>query len=308
MGTSPVPQHPQAGPSGQTQAPWMQPGLSPAQTFQIRNGGGPQLPARGPSQPQNIQSSPLIHPAGAQPNLGPQRPGSTSHQVLSGQLPNQTTPNQFSGGQFGSSAMPNGQNANQMVPPPLDKAKFEESYAAFCSTRPIVRDERAMQIDNRPIDLHSLHANVLTEGGAEKVSVGRHAGIRNTLMKLFRLLKGKCGPLLVLAWDSFNFQVHPQNLRHLGRVLHNNCKTFTANTWHNSTQFTYILCCKRERYTRKVVMEQVLRRLATPQTVMVLLITVSRGPIRLAWCVNIFLCYSICIKTPPDERCCNAVC
>jgi hypothetical protein len=76
--------------------------------------------------------------------------------------------NQFPRNQL---SMQNGQNMPQIsLPSPLDKAKFEESYAAFRRSRPIKQDERLM-VDNRPVDLHALHYNVLSEGGLKKVIV-----------------------------------------------------------------------------------------------------------------------------------------
>jgi hypothetical protein len=133
------------------------------------------LSARGPSQPPNLQPSSLLQSPGQmqQNNLGPQRPGSTSHQLMAAQLPNQISPsmsNQYPGNnQF---LTQNGQNVSPFpLPPPLDKAKFEESYTAFRSSRPIIRDERLMQVDNRPVDLHALHYHVLSEGGGAKASV-----------------------------------------------------------------------------------------------------------------------------------------
>jgi hypothetical protein len=135
--------------------------------------GGPPLPARGPSQPPNLQSSPQLHPSSQmqQNNMAPQRPGSTPHQHMTGRLPNQISPgvaNQFPGNQL---PLLNGQNMVQFaLPPPLDKSKFEESYHTFRSNRPITRDERLLQVDNRPIDLHTLHYHVLSEGGMTQAS------------------------------------------------------------------------------------------------------------------------------------------
>jgi hypothetical protein len=59
---------------------------------------------------------------------------------------------------------------NSMTSLPLDKVKFEESYFAFCRNRPNMQDERLMRVDNRTIDLHALHRNVLLEGGTTKAS------------------------------------------------------------------------------------------------------------------------------------------
>jgi hypothetical protein len=132
--------------------------------------GGPPLPARPAQNIQaSLQASPQHHPPGQwqQNNLGPQRPGSTQH--MPGQITNQISPSMSN--QFPSNQLPtqSGQNTSQIpLPPPLDKSKFEESYAAFRRSRPIKQDERLMRVDNRPIDLHALHYNVLSEGGIKK--------------------------------------------------------------------------------------------------------------------------------------------
>lgn len=120
------------------------------------------------SQPQNPQAvsqppaSGQIQPS----NMVPQRPGSTSNQ-----LPAQISPNlsnQSTGNQFPASQTPNLALAQFSLPPPLDKARFQESYTAFCNNRSIKYDEQLMSVDNRPVDLHALHCNVLSEGGATK--------------------------------------------------------------------------------------------------------------------------------------------
>lgn len=158
---SPAPPNRQPVPSGQNQAPWMQQPPNQAAGFPMRN--GPQLPARGPSQPQTSPQMPQM----GQTNPEQQRPGSTPHQLMPGQVPSQMSPalsNQFAGNRS------NGQNMGQLtLPPPLEKGKFDESFAAFCSSRPTPRDERLRLIDNRPVDLHKLHFHVMREGGAPKV-------------------------------------------------------------------------------------------------------------------------------------------
>lgn len=55
------------------------------------------------------------------------------------------------------------------LPPPLDKGKFDESFAAFSSNRTSSRDERLKLIGDRPVDLHNLHVHVMREGGAQQV-------------------------------------------------------------------------------------------------------------------------------------------
>jgi len=55
-------------------------------------------------------------------------------------------------------------------PTPLDKPHFELTYKGFCMKRPVKMDPRAANIDNRPVDLHRLHVEVMKEGGQANVS------------------------------------------------------------------------------------------------------------------------------------------
>lgn len=235
MDASPGPgQHQQAGPSVQNQPGWIgQPGSAPSQGVSPMAHGGPPLPAR-PSQSiqPSLQPSPQHHPPGQwqQNSLGPQRPGSTQH--MPGQITNQISPsmsNQFPGNQLPTQ---NGHNMPQIpLPPPLDKAKFEESYAAFRRSRPIKQDERLMRVDNRPIDLHALHYNVLSEGGIKKARLSiLPLVITLVLTECCRLRQEKCGLSLVLEWVLFNFQEQIRNLPRLGPASHNSCNIFTQNT------------------------------------------------------------------------------
>jgi hypothetical protein len=231
MSASPGPgqQHQQAGPSGQNQPGWIgQQGSASSQGVSPMTHGGPPLPAR---PAQNIQPSPQHHPPGQwqQNNLGPQRPGSTQH--MTGQITNQISPSMSN--QFPSNQLPtqSGQNIPQIpLPPPLDKAKFEESYAAFRRSRPIKQDERLMRVDNRPIDLHALHYNVLSEGGIKKARFPILPLVTTlVLTKCCRSRQGKCGLSLVLEWVLFNFQEQIRNLPRLGPASHNSCNIFTPN-------------------------------------------------------------------------------
>ncbi|KAF7973288.1 hypothetical protein HWV62_15663 [Athelia sp. TMB] len=179
MVSSPAPQHQQVGLSQGQPALMAQHGTAQAQGLQMARAA---LPSPGPSQPQNLQPSPQIHAAAQSQKNGmdvPQRPGST---IAPRQLPNQAA--QFmqqqqaqqqaqqqhaAMQQQAQSQQPN-RMQSQTLPPPLDKAKFEESYAVFRSNRPMNINEQMMQIDNRPIDLYSLHYHVLSEGGGNKVT------------------------------------------------------------------------------------------------------------------------------------------
>jgi hypothetical protein len=55
--------------------------------------------------------------------------------------------------------------------PPLDKATFEATYKKFCITNKMQHNSQLLSIESRPIDLHSLHFHVMSEGGFAKVSV-----------------------------------------------------------------------------------------------------------------------------------------
>jgi len=230
-GPGPGPQHQQPGSSGQNQPGWIGPqGSAPSQGVSSM-AHGPPLPAR---PAQTLQPNPQHHPASQwqQNGLGPQRPGSTQHPA--GQITNQISPsmsNQFPGSQLST---PSGQNMSQIpLPPPLDKAKFEESYATFRRNRPIKQDERLMRVDNRPIDLHALHYNVMSEGGMKKARLSRLSILplvtTFVLTKCCRSQQGKCGLSLVLEWVLFNFREKIQNLTRLGPASHNSCNIFTQN-------------------------------------------------------------------------------
>ena len=53
----------------------------------------------------------------------------------------------------------------------LDKAQFERYLTAFCSKRGVRIDPRMLGMENRPLDLHALHVQVLQEGGFAKVGL-----------------------------------------------------------------------------------------------------------------------------------------
>ena len=63
-----------------------------------------------------------------------------------------------------------GAGGNMPHPAPLEKALFEATYKSFCMKRPLKMDPRAAIIDNRPVDLYRLHAEVMKEGGQTNVS------------------------------------------------------------------------------------------------------------------------------------------
>ncbi|KAJ7573924.1 hypothetical protein C8J56DRAFT_803727 [Mycena floridula] len=80
-------------------------------------------------------------------NLNPGAANGTSQQLVASQLMN---------------------NIMHQLPPPLEKQRFDGTYRTFCESKgssypPYV------QIDDRPIDLHTLHTLVMQAGGYKKV-------------------------------------------------------------------------------------------------------------------------------------------
>jgi len=62
--------------------------------------------------------------------------------------------------------------AGPSAPPlALDKAQFERYLTVYCSKRGIKIDPRVLGMENRPLDLHALHIQVLQEGGFAKVTL-----------------------------------------------------------------------------------------------------------------------------------------
>ncbi|EEB94332.1 hypothetical protein MPER_06869 [Moniliophthora perniciosa FA553] len=147
-------------------------------------------PASQPPPPQAPgQSSPP--PAHASTNnLAAARPGPA---VNTPPFPNQASPNMsFAPHSQGSPPGPSslGPNVNPGIGPPgnnamgpqqggpltfpgpipaFTKERFNASYKGFCHQRGINLDPRLLSIDNLAIDLHSLHAEVMKEGGMNMV-------------------------------------------------------------------------------------------------------------------------------------------
>jgi hypothetical protein len=55
------------------------------------------------------------------------------------------------------------------LPPPLEKARFENAYKTWVVTENMKHDSQLMNADGRAIDLHALHMHVMEEGGFSKV-------------------------------------------------------------------------------------------------------------------------------------------
>lgn len=125
-------------------------------------------PSPMPTQNQQLPIQPT--PVGRPPNTIPPRTGGTPHQMPGGPLPSTMSPNL---GNFGA---PGGQQkvTDQARQPagvmPLDKQRFESTYAQFCRSQNINPGLRVPIGDNRTVDLHQLHVQVMREGGATSVS------------------------------------------------------------------------------------------------------------------------------------------
>ncbi|EGN98985.1 hypothetical protein SERLA73DRAFT_137073 [Serpula lacrymans var. lacrymans S7.3] len=57
-----------------------------------------------------------------------------------------------------------------ILPPPLDKARFEIHYANFCRTKGLEMTSRVALSDAQWVDLYQLHVNVMKEGTFAKVN------------------------------------------------------------------------------------------------------------------------------------------
>ena len=84
------------------------------------------------------------------------QPGATG---LSQNQPGPSTPQGAGAGNSGG---------NMPLPDPLSKGEFELTYRSFCAK--VKMEPRAASIDNRPVDLHQLHFEVMKEGGQTNVS------------------------------------------------------------------------------------------------------------------------------------------
>jgi len=150
-----------------------------------------------PSMPHTqAQAAHLINPGFAPPrsiptpqqNIGqpPSQASGSPFNALQGQLPGQfpfgsnpqsqsagpSQPNQIgvsnaqqgAKGFLSNSFQPNG------MPIPLDKTRFDSLFKGFCAKSNLKPDPRLLNLDNRPVELHRLHVEVMKEGGFAKVS------------------------------------------------------------------------------------------------------------------------------------------
>lgn len=139
--------------------------------------------------PQNVQSPSHLHAQAnhiGQNGAPPPRSGPTPHQQpplssyanqnLGSQFPFQMNPGTASGVGVGvaggSQQQPlNNPMVSQLMPPPLEKTRFEAAYKNFCASKGLKHDSRLLNMDGRHIDLFLLHTHVMQEGGVDKVSI-----------------------------------------------------------------------------------------------------------------------------------------
>lgn len=129
----------------------------------------PQMPTQSQgalNQQVSVQPSPI-----GRPNTIPPRTGGTPHQMSGVPLPNNMSPNLRNFATQGGHQVPDQtrQSAGVM---PLDKQKFESTYAQFCRSQKInISGGLRVPIgENRTLDLHDLHVQVMHENGAASVS------------------------------------------------------------------------------------------------------------------------------------------
>ena len=108
------------------------------------------------------------------PNMQPQQLSQTQ-QPPPPQQPQQLQNGPGSGPSQQQQTMQGGNPAGLSAPSAptlaLDKAQFERYITVFCSKRGVKIDPRVLGTENRPLDLHALHVQVLQEGGFAKVGL-----------------------------------------------------------------------------------------------------------------------------------------
>lgn len=168
------------GPSDQNQQSWGNPS-SQGPPFDPSNGQVPRPPM---GQPHPMQTSPNLVQLQPQSNLMnsgmvPPRSITTPQQQHHAGLQSPFTgavnaPSPFKSNPQGipQPNMPGNNNGGGMIGTPsfvLDKARFEMAFKTYCNKRSIKIDARLLSIENRNVDLHALHVQVMQEGGFAKV-------------------------------------------------------------------------------------------------------------------------------------------
>ena len=243
----------QGGSGAGNQASWTLP------TASFENNSQPGRPKLGQNSPQQqqqhlngIQASPSLLKAQASPNhlmsqgAVPTRSVSTPHQQaqpgggVGGPFANQVAMSGGMGGHFplamngpsgSSGSLQQGQTAMNSFPPPLDKARFEQSFRAYCVKKNLNVNIRQLQIDNRPVDLYQLHRNVMLESGVSKVRCFLLNHIKRMAYRFnSRWNRKHFGTLLGGVWDLFSFLELKTNQQNLDQESHSNLPTFIKSS------------------------------------------------------------------------------
>ncbi|KAJ7494586.1 hypothetical protein B0H11DRAFT_2002483 [Mycena galericulata] len=184
--------------------------------------GGPQAGQPAWMPPGPPQNQPPFNPNGQQSGgqPGPSHQQGNGHMnghmqqpavpTRSGPTPqHQQFPGPGGGGGPFQQQPPAGQEGRPFPPiPPLEKARFENVYKNFCSTRNVVHNARMMSLEARPIDLYDLHTQVMLEGG------GLNVGQKD----LWAVIGGRMGFVQFPASDTEPAKSGPGVAQHLAHV------------------------------------------------------------------------------------------
>lgn len=172
-----------SAPNGPSPSNWMATGgISQSQqsaASSLQQAGSHMSPQNSlPGMPRPVQSQPNVS---VQSSLGlgfgnQVAPNTSQSFPLAGGEP---TPNgmQHGGPMSGQHpALPNQQMMKPVMgqsvlslPAPLAKNVFENAFKSYCQRANMKLEQGWLQIENRTIDLHSLHTHVMQEGGFSKV-------------------------------------------------------------------------------------------------------------------------------------------
>ena len=131
-------------------------------------------------QQAQAQANHLVNQGLVPPRSGPtpqlhQQPANVFNSLPGGGPPFPFSPNTATAGPSQHQAAPpapqgpaNGPHPG--MPIPLDKPRFMATYRSYCMKKPLKMDARTLTIENRQVDLHRLHVEVMKEGGQTNVS------------------------------------------------------------------------------------------------------------------------------------------
>ncbi|KAL0565482.1 hypothetical protein V5O48_016545 [Marasmius crinis-equi] len=149
-------QPPQSQPNGQ-------PSPSPAHAPAVSNGGAVRPGVQSPHNPN--AGSPFPNPQSSPPNLPFNNMGAQNNPQAP--QPGGAMSNNPAAANIGNNMMghPQAPNGNSSPFPPLVKERFNITYKNWCNQKHVSHDQRLLSIDNLSIDLHTLHTEVMKEGG-----------------------------------------------------------------------------------------------------------------------------------------------